>query len=59
MRADRFCEAIRELTAERQTRTYAAQWVMVHSVPRHVGISDGERRRQRRRRTSWRMGENY
>ena len=38
--ADRFCEAIKELTAERQTRTYAAQWIMVHSVARHLGISD-------------------
>jgi hypothetical protein len=40
--ADRFCEAIKELTAERQTRTYAAQWIMVHSVARHLGISDEE-----------------
>ena len=40
--ADRFCEAIKELTAERQTRTYAAQWIMVQSVARHLGISDEE-----------------
>jgi hypothetical protein len=40
--ADRFCEAIKELTAERQTRSYAAQWIMVHSVARHLGISDDE-----------------
>jgi len=40
--ADRFCEAIKELTAERQTRTYAAQWIMVHSVARHLRISDEE-----------------
>jgi hypothetical protein len=40
--ADRFCEAIKELTAERQTRSYAAQWIMVHSVARHLGISDEE-----------------
>ena len=40
--ADRFCEAIKELTAERQTRTYAVQWIMVHSVARHLGISDEE-----------------
>ena len=39
---DRFCEAIKELTAERQTRTYAAQWIMVHSVARHLRISDEE-----------------
>ena len=38
--ADRFCGAIKELTAERQTRTYAAQWIMVHSVARHLGMSD-------------------
>jgi hypothetical protein len=37
--ADRFCEAIKELTAERQTRTYAAQWIMVRSVARHLGRS--------------------
>ena len=30
------------LTAERQTRTCAAQWIMVHSVARHLGISDEE-----------------
>jgi hypothetical protein len=40
--SDRFCEAIKELTAERQTRTYAAQWIMVHSVAMHLGISDDE-----------------
>ena len=40
--ADRFCEAIKELTAERQTRTYAAQWIMVHSVARHLGIGDDQ-----------------
>jgi hypothetical protein len=38
--ANRFCGAIKELPAERQTRTYAAQWIMVHSVARHLGISD-------------------
>jgi hypothetical protein len=38
--ADQFCEAIKELTAEGQTRTYAAQWIMVHSVARHLGNSD-------------------
>ena len=38
--ADGFCEAIKDLTAERQTCTYAAQWIMVHSVARHLGISD-------------------
>jgi hypothetical protein len=30
----------KELTADRQTRTYAVQWIMVHSVARHLGISD-------------------
>jgi len=43
--ADRFCEAIKELTVERQSRTYAVQWVMVHSVARHLGISDERPRR--------------
>ena len=40
--ADRFCQAIKELTNERRTRTCAAQWIMVHSVARHLGISDDE-----------------
>ena len=45
--ADRFCEAIKELTADRQTRTYAAQWIMVHSAdgrlrhPSFKGFCDG------------------
>ena len=46
---DRFCEAIKELTAERQTRTYAVQWIMVHSVARHLGISDEEAQEARSR----------
>ena len=41
--ADRFCEAIKE-PPRGQTRTYAAQWIMVHSVARHLGISDEEAR---------------
>jgi hypothetical protein len=40
--ADRFCEAIKELTAERKTRNHAAQWIMGHSFARHLGISDAE-----------------
>jgi hypothetical protein len=39
---DRLCEAIKDLTAERASRSYAAQWVMLHSVARHLGITDEE-----------------
>jgi hypothetical protein len=35
--ADRFCEAIQEPTAERQTRPCAAQWIMAHGVARIAG----------------------
>jgi hypothetical protein len=35
--ADRFCEAIEELTAERQTRPCAAPWIRVHGVARIAG----------------------
>jgi hypothetical protein len=38
--ADRLCDAIKELTAERASRFYATQFVMLHSVTRHLGISD-------------------
>lgn len=37
----RLGEAIKELTTERQTRTYAAR-IIVHSVARHLGVSDEE-----------------
>jgi predicted component of type VI protein secretion system len=39
---DRFCDAIEALTAKRASRSYATQWVMLHSVARHLGISDEE-----------------
>lgn len=35
------CKPIEELTADRASRgTYSAQWVMVHSVARHLGVSE-------------------
>jgi hypothetical protein len=40
--ADRFCEAIKHLTAERTSRTYATQWISVHGVARHLGITEEE-----------------
>ena len=40
--ADQVCEAVKELTAERSSRGHAAQWIMVHDVARHLGISDDE-----------------
>ncbi len=32
--ADRLCGTIKHLTAERASRSYAAQWISVHDVPR-------------------------
>ena len=37
---DRLCKAVEELTAERASRSYGPQWVMVHDVARRLGISD-------------------
>jgi predicted Zn-dependent protease with MMP-like domain len=40
---DRLYDAIKDLlTAERASRFYAVQWVMLHSVARHLGITDEE-----------------
>ena len=33
--ADRISDAVENLTADRQSRTYAAQWVAVHGVAKH------------------------
>ena len=38
--ADELCEAIKTLTAHRTSRAYATQWIMVHTVQRHLGIDD-------------------
>ena len=38
--ADRLCDAIKELTAERASRSYGPQWIMVHDVARHMDITD-------------------
>jgi hypothetical protein len=38
--ADALCEAIKTLTAHRTSRAYATQWIMVHTVQRHLGIDD-------------------
>ena len=37
---DRLCKAVEELTAERASRSYGPQWVIVHDVARRLGISD-------------------
>ena len=37
---DRHCKAVEELTAERASRSYGPQWVMVHDVARRLGIDD-------------------
>ena len=40
--ADELCEAIKILTAHRTSRTYATQWIMVHTVQRHLGVDDDQ-----------------
>jgi hypothetical protein len=40
--ADRLCDAIKDLTAARASRTYALQWVALSDVAQHLGISDDE-----------------
>src|SRR6476620_11598859 len=40
--ADRLCKAVEELTAERASRSYGPQWVMVHDVARRLGVSEAE-----------------
>jgi hypothetical protein len=40
--ADRFCDAVKHLAAERSSRSHGAQWIMLHDVARHLGISDDE-----------------
>ena len=37
---DRLCGAIEHLTAVRASRSHGPQWIMVHSVARHLGISE-------------------
>jgi hypothetical protein len=37
---DRLCDAIEVLTARRASRSYGPQWIMVHDVARHMGITD-------------------
>ena len=37
---DRLCAAIEVLTAERASRSYGPQWIMVHDVARHMGVTD-------------------
>jgi hypothetical protein len=37
---DRLCAAIEVLTAERASRSYGPQWITVHDVARHMGITD-------------------
>jgi hypothetical protein len=46
--ADRFCEAIKELTAYRQSRTYAAAWIMVY-ISRSISASTTTKPRRRYR----------
>jgi hypothetical protein len=37
---DRICEAIKELTAHRASRAYAAQWISRAEIERHLGVDD-------------------
>src|SRR5258707_15823665 len=43
--ADRLCDAVKHLAAERSSRSHGAQWIMLHDVARHLGISDDEAKR--------------
>ena len=43
--ADRLCDAVKHLAAERSSRSHGAQWIMLHDVARHLGISDDEAQR--------------
>ena len=36
--ADELCAAIRTLTAHRLTQAHATQWIMLHTVRRHLGF---------------------
>jgi phage terminase small subunit len=38
--AGKICEAVKRLTARRQSRTYAAQWIMVHDIAQALGIDE-------------------
>ena len=37
---ERLCEVIKDLTAERASRSHGPQWIKVHSVARYLGISE-------------------
>jgi hypothetical protein len=37
---ERLCDAVEHLTAERAARSHGAQWIMVHSLARHLGVSE-------------------
>jgi hypothetical protein len=43
--ADRLCGTIKHLTAERASRSYGTQWIMLDTVARHLGITDEEAER--------------
>ena len=40
--ADRLCDAVKHLAAERSSRSHGAQWIMLHDMARHLGISEHE-----------------
>jgi hypothetical protein len=37
---DQICAAVKEMTAERQSRTYAGQWIMVSEIAARLGVED-------------------
>jgi hypothetical protein len=39
--AGKICEAVKQFTARRQSRTLAAQWIMVHDIAKALGIDEG------------------
>jgi hypothetical protein len=38
--ADQICDAVKRLTARRQTRTFAAQWIMMHDIAEALGVDE-------------------
>jgi hypothetical protein len=38
--ADRICDAVKELTAARPSRSYAPQWIMVSDIAARLGLDE-------------------
>jgi hypothetical protein len=51
--ADLVREAVKRLTAHRQSRTYAAQWIMVAEVAAALGVDEGAVQTAARKAADW------